>query len=627
MYIEIHEFRYGIPEFRHPCIYSLLIYSILLLKFKNDYFGHTSSILLYFCKKRLIMFHYSPSKALLLFLFPLILLGQVQKKDLVRLPYGELYSLYFDNEKDQAKQIECANAYLKKATTANISVEKARGYYLYALLYYNTDETKAIMYLDSVIKYSLNTNDKYFPAAGYCEKAELLKRQHKFKEAITNFNLAEKIALKTNIDFYYSVRAYIAITKSEELGQYKQALAIYKECYRYYRTKDVSDPQYSSYYQNVIFGIADCYKSLNNTDSTSFYNQLGHQEATKTKNEEYKYLFVLNEGANQVYKKRYRVAIDSIKKAIPQMIAFKNTENTLAAYYYLGKAYDGLKNKEQAVKNFIKVDSIYKITKDYSTEFTSGYIYIINYYKNEGDKENQLKYLIEYMAIVHTLQRNYKELNKLVQDEYDTPHLFSEKESLIRSLNKDKIKSFWGLGGLMLLSISVGGFGFYQYHLKRTYKSRFEKIVNKQKEPNSVPTDSNLEQSTIQNKESIGISVELVNEILEKLNHFESTNEYLQSTISLQLLAEKLETNSKYVSKIVNIYKEKTFIKYINDLRIDYAVLQIRDDKKLRNYTIQALALEFGFTSAESFSSAFFKNTGIKPTYYIEQLTNTISNT
>jgi hypothetical protein len=70
------------------------------------------------------MFSYSTGKALLLLVFPLILLGQVQKKDLVRLPYGELYSLYFDNEKDQAKQIECANAYLKKATTANISIEK-----------------------------------------------------------------------------------------------------------------------------------------------------------------------------------------------------------------------------------------------------------------------------------------------------------------------------------------------------------------------------------------------------------------------------------------------------------------------------------------------------------------------
>jgi AraC-like DNA-binding protein len=576
------------------------------------------------------MFPYSTSKALLLFLFPLILLGQVQKKDLVRLPYGELYNLYFDNDKDQAKQIECANAYLKKATTANISVEKARGYYLYALLYYNTDETKAIMYLDSVIKYSLNTNDKYFPAAGYCEKAELLKRQYKFKEAITNFNLAEKIALKTNIDFYYSVRAYIAITKSEELGQYKQALAINKECYRYYRTKDVSDPQYSSYYQNVIFGIADCYKSLKKTDSTSFYNQLGYKEATKTKNEEYKYLFVLNEGANQVSKKRYKAAIDSIKKALPQMIAFKNTGNTLAAYYYLGKAYDGLKNKEQAVKNFIKVDSIYKITKDYSTEFTSGYLYIINYYKNEGDKENQLKYLIEYMAIVHTLQSNYKELNKLVQDEYDTPHLFSEKESLIRSLNKDKIKSFWGLGGLILLSISVSGFGFYQYNLKRTYKFRFEKIVNRENKPYSVPADSNPQPNEIhtkKNKENTGIAEELVVQILEKLNQFEIHKEYLHSTISLQLLAEKLETNSKYVSKIVNIYKEKTFIKYINDLRIEHALIQLQQDRKLRNYTIQALALEFGFTSAESFSSAFFKNTGIKPSYYVEQLKNTITNT
>jgi hypothetical protein len=44
------------------------------------------------------MFHYSAGKALLLFLFPLILLGQVQKKELIRLPYDELKKLYFDNE-------------------------------------------------------------------------------------------------------------------------------------------------------------------------------------------------------------------------------------------------------------------------------------------------------------------------------------------------------------------------------------------------------------------------------------------------------------------------------------------------------------------------------------------------
>lgn len=582
----------------------------------------------YFCKKLHIMTNAIWSKKLFLFLFPITLLGQVQKKDLTRLDYGELHNLYFDNEKDHAKQIEYAKAYLKKATNDNISIRKAKANYLFALLHYSTDENKAIKYLDSVIKYSLNTNDKYFPAAAYCEKADFLKKQYKFKEAMVNFNLAEKIALKTNIDFYYNVRNYIGTTKSEDLGEYKEALAIYKECYRHYKTKDVSDPQYSGYYQNVIFGIADCYKSLNNTDSTSFYNQLGYQESTKTKNEEYKYLFVLNEGANQVSKKRYKVALDSINKAIPRMIAFNNTGNTLAAYYYLGKAYDGLQKKDQAAKNFIKVDSIYKTTKNYSTEFISGYPYLIEYYKNKGDKVSQLRYITTYMTIDSILQKNYKELNKLVQKEYDIPHLISEKESLIQSLEHQNTKSYWGMGGLILLSISISGFGFYQYNLKKTYKSRFEKIINREKRPIPAPANYNLKPIEIRtnNKENIGIAEELVIQILEKLNRFEANNEYLQSNITVQILAEKLETNSKYISKIVNLYKEKTFTKYINDLRVEYAIGQLQKDKKLRNYTIYALAIEFGFNSAESFSTAFFKNTGIKPTYYIDNLNKKESN-
>jgi hypothetical protein len=45
-------------------------------------------------------------------LFPLILLGQVQEKNLA---YDELYNLCSDNDNDRAKQIEYANTYLMKA--------------------------------------------------------------------------------------------------------------------------------------------------------------------------------------------------------------------------------------------------------------------------------------------------------------------------------------------------------------------------------------------------------------------------------------------------------------------------------------------------------------------------------
>jgi AraC-like DNA-binding protein len=562
-------------------------------------------------------------KILFLLLIPFTLLGQTPKKELAKLSYEELHNLYFDNEKNSSKQLEYAKAYLTKANKENIPIRKAKANYQFALLYYDTNPNKAIMYLDSVIKYSLNTNDKYFPAAAYCEKAGFLKKQFKFKEAMANYNLAEKIALKINIDFYYNVRNYIGTTKSEDLEEYNEALTIYKECYHYYRTKDVRDPKYSNYYQNIIFGIADCFKSLNNTDSTSYYNKLGYIESNSTKDEEYKYLFILNEGANQVLKKNYKAALDSINKAIPKMIKYNNVLNTLASYYYLGKTYDGLGNKTQAANSFIKVDSIYKITNDISTEFIDGYPYLIDYYKNKGDKENQLKYITAYMAIENTLQKNYKVLNKLVHKEYDTPHLISEKVRLIQSLENDKTKSYWGIGGLFFVVISVTGIGVYQHKLKKKYKSSFEKIINQTEQSNTNTTitpNDEIEIETNNSKEDIGIADELVNQILEKLKRFESKKEYLQANITVQTLSITFETNSKYISKIVNTHKGKTFIQYINDLRIEYAIVQLQKDNKLRKYTIHALALEYGFNNAESFSTAFYKKTRLKPTYFIKEL-------
>lgn len=562
------------------------------------------------------------NKILFLFLISFTLLGQSQKKDLTKLSYDALHDLYFQNEGNPKKQAPYTNAYMTKAVRENSNIRKAKANYQIALLYYKKDTNKAIMYLDSVIKYSQNTGDKYFPVAAYCEKADFLKMQYQFKEAMSNYNQAEKIALKTNTDYYYVVREYIAITKSEDLGDYNEALDIFKECYRYYNTVDVRSSKYSRRYQDILFGLADCYKSLQNTDSTTYYNKLGYRESNITRNEEYKYLFILNEGANHVLKKNYKVALDSIHKALPKMIEYNNVGNVLAAYFYLGKVYDGLGKKTIAAENFIKVDSIYKVTKEISTEFIDGYPFLITYYKNLGDKENQLKYTTAYMAINSVLEKNYKKLNKLVQKEYDTPHLISEKESVIEFLNNEQRKFYWGLGFLFAAIVVISGFGLHQYQLKKKYRTRFKKIINQSLEVKENQIESNDTQTTnnIVKTGDIGIGEELINHILEKLKVFEKNKGYLESNITIQTLSTIFETNSKYVSKIVNVFKGKTFIQYINDLRIEYAIVQLKENNKIRKYTIQALALEFGFNNAESFSTAFYKKTGIKPTYFIKEL-------
>lgn len=564
-------------------------------------------------------------KTLVLILLPAFVLAQGTKKDLTKLPYMELHKLYFHNAGNPKKQIIYTNAYMAKAARENSSIRRAYANYQIALFYYKSDYNMAIQYLDSVIKYSKGSNDKFFPTAAYCEKADFLKYQFKFKEAMANYKLAEKSALQTNIDYYYVVREYIGITKSEDLGEYEEALEIYKECYKYYKTKNFRSERYAQDYQSIIFGIADCYKSLQNIDSTTHYNKLGYNESRITKNEEYQYLFILNEGANQVLKQNYDLALDSINKALPKMIEYNNTGNILAGYYYLGKAYDGLRKKTKAAENFIKVDSMYKMTKEISTEFLDGYPYLITYYKNLGDKENQLKYITAYMSIDSSLQKNYKELNKLVHTEYDVPRLISDKENLITTLKSDEIKTHWGLGVLFLTTITLGGFAFYEYRTKKQYRSRFEKIINQNPANNNnefkIETNPKIDPTK---SEEIGIAEELVNLILEKLSFFEDNKGYLQSNITVQILSTTFETNSKYVSKIVNVYKEKSFTQYINDLRIEFAIKQLQENKKLRKYTIQALALEFGFNNSESFSNAFYKKTGLKPTYFIKELDSAI---
>ena len=123
--------------------------------------------------------------------------------------------------------------------------------------------------------------------------------------------------------------------------------------------------------------------------------------------------------------------------------------------------------------------------------------------------------------------------------------------------------------------------------------------------------------------EEIGISPEIIESIMTRLKVFESEKKYLSQRISLNEMAKDFETNSTYLSKIINLKKGKNFSQYINDLRIDYAVEELKENTTFRKYTIKAIANECGFKSAESFSKSFYKKHGIYPSYYLKQLQQT----
>ena len=509
-------------------------------------------------------------KLVLFVLFPVFLWSQTSYKISKNDSYEDIKKLFYAHENNKGKQLIYANAYLQKAKKEGNAIEKARGWYLIASKY---NGIRAIQYLDSAIVVSKSRNDPKYPAYAYSEKAIQLRNLFRFREALDNFILAEKESQINNVFFYYYAKLSIAILRSEELGEVKEALILYKECLNYYKKKDVRDPEYARVYQLVLFALADAHKALLQSDSATYYNKLGFRESEITKEKENNGLFTLNEGANLVLKKNYVGALDSLKKALPVMISFKNEENTLAAYYYLGLAYAGSGRYEKAKWNFIKVDSLYGKTKKITPEFISGYKYLISYYKKRNDKENQLKYISKLMSIDSTFQKNYRELSKKLQVEYDTPQLIEDKEALIQSLEKEQSVSYiW----IVILIIGVTFLIGYQFYLKKIYQKRFEEIVHPTLVDLQAPNAIKKEDSFIQDdkpQELLGIAAEVVEQLLEKLAGFERTKGYLEHTITIQKVALQLNTNTKYLSKVINEQKGKTFVHYINDLRIMYAML------------------------------------------------------
>lgn len=116
------------------------------------------------------------------------------------------------------------------------------------------------------------------------------------------------------------------------------------------------------------------------------------------------------------------------------------------------------------------------------------------------------------------------------------------------------------------------------------------------------------------------ISEKTENILLKKLNDFEKTEDFIKSDISLQSLAKKLETNTKYLSETINNHKQKNFNAYINELRINYIIDKLKKKSIYRSYKIKYLAEESGFSTHSAFAAVFKSVTGMSPINYIQLL-------
>ncbi|WP_226294292.1 helix-turn-helix domain-containing protein [Aquimarina algicola] len=117
------------------------------------------------------------------------------------------------------------------------------------------------------------------------------------------------------------------------------------------------------------------------------------------------------------------------------------------------------------------------------------------------------------------------------------------------------------------------------------------------------------------------MSDEVTQKILISLDKFERNQKFCDSNLTLTSLAKELNTNNKYLSKIINLHKQKSFTQYIHDLRINYFIDHLKEEKsKYRSYNIKGIADDLGFKTSRSFSTAFHKKMNRYPSDYIKEI-------
>lgn len=96
-------------------------------------------------------------------------------------------------------------------------------------------------------------------------------------------------------------------------------------------------------------------------------------------------------------------------------------------------------------------------------------------------------------------------------------------------------------------------------------------------------------------------------------NLMESKKPYLDSELSLIMLAEMLSVSTHHLSYVINTGFGKNFFQYVNEFRVEHAKILLKENTKL---SILGIAYESGFNSKTSFNTTFKKLTGQTPSEF-----------
>ncbi|MBL1409051.1 helix-turn-helix domain-containing protein [Sphingobacterium faecale] len=235
-------------------------------------------------------------------------------------------------------------------------------------------------------------------------------------------------------------------------------------------------------------------------------------------------------------------------------------------------------------------------------------------------------------------------LHKTIENRIKSSEIKNKRDKIAKQLSDEmifrlhstkqayRVKYIYAIGSILFVLVSTTFAMLYIYRRKNIYKLRCRSV---DKNNDTVCIADNLQKNVLSpvtrvakrevsegtnvtvKKKEVNISKDTEQRLREQLNKLEKKNFYLEKSLTLNQLANSMGTNPRYVTYIIQKYREKDFYEYIQTKRIEYIIDQLDKSPELLGFKLSYLAEMCGFTSLSKFSTAFKLVTGTPPSAYV----------
>lgn len=537
---------------------------------------------------------------LIIFLFfSLLLFGQSEKSSKYKKIRNDFWEQIDLDQKEQA--LSLAKRYIKNAKFDNLVDRLAIGYELAS---HADDYPHNLTYLDSIFSLVPKLNPDDYPHIIHITKGHYYYVNDDFNKAMSELITAQEYALeKDNIPYLNEIESKIANIRNV-WGQYSEALIILEKQLKYKESNPELIESDKEGYLIDLIGILQTYNRLKNYDKfDAVYKKAEHILKDNEFNDFEEYLdnLKLCNAIKLIDLKDYTKGLKLLNE-----INYNDGKSFIVnVIFYKGKAHFKLKDEKKAIYYYERMDSLIKINNVLFPEFREAYEDVVDIHKINDNPFKELESTKRLLVIDSILNSRKYFINNQTK-KYDTSTLIHSKDNIINRFKRKQITQIIIIVSLILL-LFVSIFLFIRSQKRK--EAAFQKLISDFEKP----------KTTLIEPKTKGVPKEIADDIVKKLKDFEEKNLFLDKSITLASLSKDFETNTSYLSKVINNNTSKNFNQYLRELRINYALIALKD-KKMRKYSISTLAEEFGFKSAPVFSSAFSAVTGISPSIYMKKL-------